>query len=525
MGDPRLASCTITVGVVQLEKKRETMFCRTNSAGTLPQIGAATMRTYLPYWWGVATFVFLIMTVGAVAADVAPPDFADLSEELLPAVVNIATAQEVKIPQTTPQFPPGSPFEEFFKEFFDQQGKKPLERGAKPRATSLGSGFVISADGYIVTNNHVIAGADEVVVTFSDNVTVEATIVGRDPKTDLAVLKVEPEEPLKHVDWGDSDSARVGNWVIAIGNPFGLGNTVTAGIISARARDINAGPFDDFIQTDASINRGNSGGPLFNLDGLVIGINTAIYSPSGGSVGIGFSVPSNLAKNVIHQLREYGETRRGWLGVRIQTVTDDLAESLNLDQVGGALVASVSPNSPAANAGLVVGDVILSFDGKSVTNMRRLPRIVAETQIEKPVKVEVWREGKLIVLDVIVGRLDEGQARATGSSKPDEPVLAEIAGLGLTVSSLNTEVRKQFNLDADVEGVMVVRVDGTGSAAEKGVRPGDLIIEVAQRKILTPKDLLSTVDLEREKGKNTVLLLVDRQGDLQFVAVRITVEE
>jgi serine protease Do len=472
----------------------------------------------------IPSMLLVVAQVGW-AADVAPPDFADLSESLLPAVVNVATGQQAKTPQTAPQFPPGSPFEEFFKDFFDQQGKEPLERGDKPRATFLGSGFVISSDGYIVTNNHVIAGADEVVVTFSDNVTLEATIVGRDPKTDLAVLKVESEKPLVHVKWGDSDAARIGNWVIAIGNPFGLGNTVTAGIISARARDINAGPFDDFLQTDASINRGNSGGPLFNMDGLVIGINTAIYSPTGGSVGIGFSVPSNLAQHVIHQLREYGETRRGWLGVRIQTVTEDLAENLGLDRVGGALVASVSPKSPANTAGLMVGDVILTFDGKDVGAMRRLPRIVAETQIDKPVMVEVWREGEVITLDVIVGRLDEGSSlKAAAPQKPDEPVLEAVAELGLTVSSLTNEVRTQFNLDAGVQGVMVVRVDGSGGAAEKGIRPGDLIIEIAQRKVSSPQDLISTIKVEQEEGKNTVLLLVDRQGDLQFVAVRISSE-
>ena len=470
-------------------------------------------------------FMSIVIAQVGWTADVAPPDFADLSEALLPAVVNVATGQEVKTPQTAPQFPPGSPFEEFFKEFFDQQGKEPLERGSKPRATSLGSGFVISPDGYIVTNNHVIAGSDDVVVTFSDNVTLEATIVGRDPKTDLAVLKVEPEKPLVHVEWGDSDAARVGNWVIAIGNPFGLGNTVTAGIISALARNINAGPFDDFLQTDASINRGNSGGPLFNMSGLVIGINTAIYSPTGGSVGIGFSVPSNLAQNVIHQLREYGETRRGWLGVRIQTVTEDLAENLSLNRVGGALVASVSPNSPASSAGLKVGDVILTFDGKDVGAMRRLPRIVAETQIDKPVKVEVWREGEVITLDVVVGRLDEGSSPVAATpEKPDEPVLEEVAALGFTVSSLTDEVRRQFNLGADVQGVMVVRVDGSSGAAEKGIRPGDLIIEIAQRKVSSPQDLISTITKQQEDGKSTVLLLVDRQGDLQFVAVRISSE-
>lgn len=471
------------------------------------------------------TAAFFTPVGPTLAEDSAPPDFADLSEKLLPSVVNIATTQEVQIGpgQPVPQFPPGSPFEEFFKEFFEKRGEKPREREPGPRPRSLGSGFVISPDGFIVTNNHVIAGAAEVVVTFSNDITLKAEIVGTDPKTDLAVLKVEPEEPLSAVTWGDSDRVRVGNWVVAIGNPFGLGNTVTAGIISARARDINAGPFDDFLQTDASINRGNSGGPLFDLEGGVVGINTAIYSPSGGSVGIGFSVPSNLAKNVVHQLREYGETRRGWLGVRIQTVTDDLAESLNLENAAGALVASVSPDSPASSAGLKVGDVILSFDGKPVTTMRRLPRIVAETEIDKPVNVELWREGKKIDVRVVVGRLDEGEVQvASALQAPDEPVVEEVPRLGLTVSSLTEDIREQFELEESVHGVMVVRVDGGSGAAEKGIQPGDVIIEVGQTEVSTPTDVTTKVEEEIGRNKNTVLLLLDRQGDLQFVAVKIS---
>ena len=470
-------------------------------------------------------FCFSLVCASTVAADSAPPDFSDLAERLLPAVVNIATTQEVqsRSGQPVPQFPPGSPFEEFFKEFFDKRGEQPREREPGPRPTSLGSGFVISSDGYIVTNNHVIAGAAEVVVTFVDDVTLKATIVGRDPKTDLAVLKVEPEQSLTPVEWGDSDAARVGNWVVAIGNPFGLGNTVTAGIISARARDINSGPFDDFLQTDAAINRGNSGGPLFNLEGRVVGINTAIYSPSGGSVGIGFSVPSNLAKNVVHQLRNFGETRRGWLGVRIQTVTDDLAESLNLDTASGALVASVSPDSPASAAGLKVGDVILSFDGKLVNTMRRLPRIVAETEIDKPVQVELWRDGRTITVGVVVGRLEEsGLEVASVTPEADDPVVEEVPSLGLTVSSLTNELREQFELGDTVNGVMVVRVDNGGGAAEKGIQPGDLIVEVGQEEVTSPSDVIKKVGEKEKQNKSTVLLLLDRQGDLQFVAVRIS---
>ena len=327
---------------------------------------------------GLAAAVALALA-GPVPAH-SPSDFAELADRLVPSVVNISTSQEVQA-GGAPNMPPGSPFEEFFRDWFERRGE-PAPRGrSRPRTNSLGSGFVIDADGYVVTNNHVIAQATEITVTLADGESLPAEVIGRDPKTDIALLKVEPESPLNAAEWGDSDSAKVGHWALAIGNPFGLGNTVTAGIVSARARDINAGPFDDFIQTDASINRGNSGGPLFDMNGLVIGINTAIYSPSGGSVGIGFSVPANLARNVVSQLREFGETRRGWLGVRIQTVTDDLAESLGLDGAAGALVASIQEDSPADDAGIEAGDVILLFDGKAVETMRRLPRIVAETAI------------------------------------------------------------------------------------------------------------------------------------------------
>jgi serine protease Do len=471
--------------------------------------------------------VLMSASMGARAAD-GPRDFSDLSERLVPSVVNISTTQEVRQRgggggQQVPQFPPGSPFEEFFRDFFDRRGEEQPDSSPAPRTTSLGSGFVVDASGYIVTNNHVIADAAEITVIFADGETLPATLVGHDPKTDVALLKVEPEEPLPFVNWGNSDGARVGNWVVAIGNPFGLGNSVTAGIISARARDINAGPFDDFLQTDASINRGNSGGPLFNMDGHVIGINTAIYSPSGGSVGIGFAVPSNLAKNVVHQLREYGETRRGWLGVRIQTVTEDLAMSLGLDSTNGALVASVSEGSPAEDAGLKVGDVIRMFDGKSVDTMRRLPRIVAETQIGSEVEVEIWRDGEPVTVGVTVGRLDESDAPqvASATPEPSEPVLEEIPELGLTLSRITGEIREQFELGTDAKGVMVVHVEAASAAAEKGVKPGDLIVEVGQKEVASPDDVTARIKEHRDQDKNTVLLLLDRNGALQFVAVRL----
>ena len=467
-----------------------------------------------------------VLAPSFAAAGDGPKDFSELAERLVPAVVNISTTQEVQQPgggQQVPQFPPGSPFEEFFRDFFDRHRGEQPDSTPAPRTTSLGSGFVVDASGYIVTNNHVIADAAEITIIFADDSTLEATLVGRDPKTDVALLKVEPEAPLTAVPWGDSDSAKVGNWVVAIGNPFGLGNSVTAGIISARARDINAGPFDDFLQTDASINRGNSGGPLFNMDGEVIGINTAIYSPSGGSVGIGFAIPANLAQNVVHQLREFGETRRGWLGVRIQTVTEDLAMSLGLDSTEGALVASVSDESPADAAGLMVGDVILKFDGKSVDSMRRLPRIVAETQIGSEVEVELWRDGQRVMVGVTVGQLDESQQPqvASATREPSEPVTEDIPELGLTLSRITGEIRQKFELGDDAKGVMVVHVEAESAAAEKGVRPGDLIVEVGQQEVTSPGDVSARIKEHRDQDKNTVLLLLDRDGDLQFVAVRL----
>ena len=482
-------------------------------------------RTIIRALAGLGVTAALLAPGFASAAD-GPKDFAELADRLVPAVVNISTTQEVQQSgggQQAPQFPPGSPFEEFFRDFFDRRGQEQPDSAPAPRTTSLGSGFVIDSSGYIVTNNHVIADAAEITVIFADDTTLEATLVGRDPKTDVALLKVEPAEPLASVEWGNSDEAKVGHWVVAIGNPFGLGNTVTAGIISARARDINAGPFDDFLQTDASINRGNSGGPLFNMAGRVIGINTAIYSPSGGSVGIGFAVPANLAQNVAHQLREFGETRRGWLGVRIQTVTEDLAMSLGLDNTEGALVASVSEDSPAQDAGFLVGDVILTFDGKRVDSMRRLPRIVAETRIGSEVDVQIWRDGKPVTIGVTVGRLDETDKPqvAAATPGPSAPTIESIPELGLTLSQITGEIREKFELGTDAKGVMVVQVEADSAAAEKGVRPGDLIVEVGQQEVASPGDVSARIKEHRDQDKNTVLLLLDRNGDLQFVAVRL----
>ncbi len=478
--------------------------------------------------WARILFPVLLFALAAAwatasqARETAPETFADLAEKLLPAVVNISTTQVLRGRERgpeMPQFPPGSPFEEFFKEFFERQQRQ-FRRPRK--ATSLGSGFIIDPAGYIVTNNHVIADADEITVILQNNgnTNLKAKIVGRDAKTDLALLKVDVDKPLPYVTWGDSNAARVGDWVLAIGNPFGLGGTVTAGIISARQRDINAGPYDDFIQTDASINRGNSGGPMFNLKGEVIGINSAIYSPSGGSVGIGFAIPSALAQPVIRQLKEYGRTRRGWLGVRIQTVTEEIAESLGLEAPKGALVASVAEDGPAKAAGIEAGDVILEFDGKKVTEMRRLPRIVAETPIDKRVKVVVWRKGKKKVFEVKVGELEEAEAAglvSTGEAEPERT----IDDLGLALAEITPTLREEFEIGDEVEGVLITEVKGDSVAADKGLRPGDVIVEVGQEEVKSPSQVARMVEKAKKEGRKSVLLLVDRGGDLRFVALKL----
>jgi serine protease Do len=466
--------------------------------------------------------VVVVWSVGA-SAKTAPDGFADLAAKLLPSVVNISTTQTVEGREgpAMPQLPPGSPFEDFFKEFFDRN--QPQQR--KHKATSLGSGFIISADGYVVTNNHVIADADEISVILQDDTRIKAELVGRDTKTDLAVLKIKSDRKLTAVKFGNSKKARVGDWVVAIGNPFGLGGTVTAGIISARGRDINAGPYDDFIQTDASINRGNSGGPMFNLAGEVIGINTAIFSPSGGSVGIGFAIPASTAEPVISQLIKSGAVKRGWLGVHIQAVTEEIAETLGLKKAEGALVANVIEDSPAAKGGIKSGDVILEFDGKSVHEMRSLPRIVAETEVGKPVDVSIWREGKPATVKVAVGELkDDGkQASAEQGSSPNTGPGGELTidELGLTLSPLTDKVRERFKLKADAKGVVVTKVESDGPAGAKDIRPGDVIIEVSQEEISTPAEVRTKIAAAKKAGRKSVLLHLEGQNGLRFVAVRI----
>ena len=454
-----------------------------------------------------------------------PDSVADIAEGLQDSVVNISTTQTLKGPaesKPTGPGPKGSPFEEFFDDFFDDQDKEGLPR----KVSSLGSGFVIDPSGLVVTNNHVIEGADEIIINFTDGSKLKVTkILGHDPKTDLALLQVEPKKPLKAVTFGDSSKMRVGDWVMAIGNPFGLGGSVTVGIISATKRDINAGPYDDFLQTDAAINRGNSGGPLFNMDGQVIGVNTAIISPSGGSIGIGFAVPSNSAVQVVDQLKQYGETRRGWLGVHVQNVTQEIADSLGMPQPSGALVANVSPNSPASAAGLQPSDVILKFDGQPIENMRSLPRAVASTAIGKSVPVELLRKGQTVDVNVTVGRLPEDEEAEDGAgtnggeeeqeTKPEREEL-----LGLSIAPLTEELRNQYGIGRAVEGVVITEVKPDSPAAQKDVKPGDVIVEVTQEKVKQPQDVRARLLAVKKSGRRSVLLLLsDAKGELRFVAV------
>ncbi len=463
--------------------------------------------------------VFLTLAVAPALARAAPDSFADLAKRLLPTVVNIATSQTLKAPppQEMPQLPPGSPLEDLFKNFGNQ--------GNRPRhVTSLGSGFIIDPSGFIVTNNHVIEDAEQITITFYDGTALPAKLVGRDAKTDLALLKVTPKKPLPATKFGDSDSAQVGEWVMAIGDPFGLGSTVTAGIVSARNRDISAGPYDDFIQTDAPINRGNSGGPLFDMDGNVMGINSAIYSPSGGSVGIGFAIPANLARDVVAQLRQFGVARRGWIGVSIQSVNSDVAEAMHLPTTQGALIASVTGNGPAAKSGLAKGDLVTGFDGKPINDSRALPRIVANTQIGKTVNVDVLRGGRKVSFKVAVAKLDEGPADKPGkpnAAPAPKPSNSQLSRLGLQLLPLDAAARAKFKIPGNVQGVLVNTVADGSPAADKNIRPGDIIVEVQNQKVGTPADIEAKINADLKAGRKVELMLVNRGGDLTYIGVRL----
>jgi serine protease Do len=452
------------------------------------------------------------------AARPAPDSFAELADRLLPTVVNISTSQTLKAPPqgAMPELPPGSPLEDLFKNFLGPRSNAPRH------VTSLGSGFIIDPTGYIVTNNHVIEDSDQITVSLQDGTQLPARVIGRDTKTDLALLKVTPKKPLPATHFGDSDHARIGDWVIAIGDPFGIGSTVTAGIVSARNRNINAGPYDDFIQTDAPINRGNSGGPLFDMDGNVVGINSQIYTPSGGSVGIGFAIPANLARDVVGQLRQFGVARRGWIGVRIQQVTQEIAEGLGLPTTQGALVSDVTKDGPAAKAGLINGDLITAFDGKPVPDDRALPRIVADTPIGKSVNIDVLRKGKRQTMRITVQKLaDDNKPDKPGKAPPPPKNQSKLSQLGLSLGVLDQGARAKFKIGGGVQGVVVSSVDPGSSASEKNLRPGDVIVEIAGQAVKTPDDVSKKIDGDVKAGKKVELLLINRDGDLTYVGLRL----
>ena len=472
------------------------------------------------HFYNISSFLLAIFVciLSTDSFSKAPPEsFADLSDSVSPAVVNIATSVAVKNSPSNdlPNFPPGSPFEEFFKDF--------NERGPSRRpSTALGSGFIISDDGLIVTNNHVIEGAEEITVFLPNEKEFIATIIGRDTKTDLAVLKVDTEgEKLPFVEFGDSDILRVGDWVLAVGNPFGLGGTVTAGIVSARGREIGQGQYDDFIQTDASINRGNSGGPLFNMSGKVIGVNTAIFSQSGGSVGIGFAISSNLANTVVKQLVEFGRTRRGWLGVYIQDVTEEIASSLDFNETRGALVSSVRPGSPAEAAKIKPGDIVLSFDGKKIGKMKELPRIVAETEVGSKVTVEVWREGSLKKLIVVLGELEIAENSGEAPSEKTNDSQEIIKELGVTLAAMNSEISSQFDIDENLGKVVIIEVEENGPAFTKDILPGTIIKRADRQDVLDIDDVLNALKAVKERGSKALLLLLSDGKRERFVAINI----
>ncbi|MEJ0013367.1 MAG: Do family serine endopeptidase [Bauldia sp.] len=531
---------------------------------------AATTMSRAPMIFGAALFAAFVAAGPASAKNGGGPDsVADLVAPLLDAVVNISTAQTIAgtrgaAPAPDDNAGPGGdvPFQDFFNDFFGDKNGGAVPEARPRRVQSLGSGFVIDPSGIIVTNNHVIEDADEITVNFPNGKKLPATVIGHDDKTDIALIRVKPAAPLTAVKFGDSTKLRVGDWVMAIGNPFGLGGTVTVGIVSARNRDINAGPYDDFIQTDAAINRGNSGGPLFNESGEVIGINTAIISPTGGSIGLGFSIPSEIAFNIVGQLKEFGETRRGWLGVRVQDVTDEVAKDLAMDTPTGALVAGVEETGPAAAAGIVAGDVILSLDGKTIDAMHALPRLVADEPVGKVVDVVIVRKGVQQTLKVTLGLLEEASAAALANDKPDATTAAPgdtkkgggttdqanrgddsttmqqgetppataphvmTGPLGLTLSDLSPDTRATYGIKADVTGGVVVTGVEAGSAAdEKRLQAGDVISMVGEDLVSSPDDFQAKIDALKKDGRTNVKLVVqNKEGHVRWVNLPLSAE-
>lgn len=473
---------------------------------------------------GTLMLAALCVSIGGALPSAAqtrgPQSVAPVAEGLIEAVVNISTSQAIKGPQglPLPSVPKGSPYHEYFDEFFDNKNG----RSAPDRmVSSLGSGFIVDGkDGIIVTNNHVIDGAEEIQVNLHDGSKLKAELLGKDTKTDIAILKVTPKTPLKAVKFGSSAAIRVGDWVMAIGNPFGLGGSVTLGIISAKARNINSGPYDDYLQTDASINKGNSGGPLFNMDGEVVGVNTAIISPTGGSIGIGFAVPADTVAPVVQQLRQYHEVRRGWLGVKIQSVSEEIATALGIPESSGALVAAITPDGPAAKGGVKAGDVIMRFDSEDVNSMRSLPRLVARAPIDKTVPVEVLRKGERKTLQVTVGRLtDDEEKTLDGDDK--QPAAGGTEVLGLKLSALTDALRSKYGLDAGVKGAIVDGVDPKSPAAAS-IKPGDVIVQAANEPVAGPQDVARRIDAIKKSSRKSMMLEVeDAKGGHRFVSVPV----
>jgi serine protease Do len=495
-----------------------------------------TRQVRRPALAAVAVSVLMLPTLTAPASARGPDGIADVAERVIDAVVNISTSQNVASRNqgggggggAMPNLPNDPQLDELFRDFFNrrgQQGENQNRGGNTPRrVNSLGSGFIIDSAGIVVTNNHVISDADEITVILNDGSRIKAELIGKDQKTDLALLRIKTDKQLKSVKFGNSDSLRLGEWVIAIGNPFSLGGTVTAGIVSARNRDINSGPYDNYIQTDAAINRGNSGGPLFNLEGEVVGVNTAIISPSGGSIGIGFAVPSKTALAVIDQLKNFGETRRGWLGVRIQQVTDEIAESLGIKPARGALVAGVDEKGPAKPAGIEPGDVIVKFDGQDIKEMRDLPRVVADTPVGKEVPVLVIRKGREETRSVTLGRLEDGEKQAALTTPQNTPEVKPVIKktLGLELSNMSDDLRKKYKIKDSVKGIVILGIDAGSPAADKRLNAGDTIVEIAQEAVASADDFQAKIDKLKKDGRRSALLLVaSAEGELRFVALAL----
>ncbi len=471
------------------------------------------MKIYKKVFHYCLILIVLSLPTSFAHAKMVPSSFADLAEKLMPSVVNIASTQTIRT-TSNPfpfEFPEGSPFEDMFKEF-----NQPSER----KATGLGSGFIIDEKGIVVTNNHVIQGAEDIVVSVNGSKEYKAKVIGKDPYMDLAVLQIESDEKFIPVSFGDSDKARVGDWVIAIGNPYGFGGTVTTGIISSRNRDIGLTRYDDFIQTDASINVGNSGGPLFDLNGKVVGINTAIIAPGrSGSIGIGFAIPSNSASKVIEQLIEFGETKRGWLGVRIQVVTEEIAEVEKLEKPEGALVANVSEGSPAAKGGIKPGDIILEFDGKKVDTMRTLPKLVAQTKVGKRVEVKIWRNQQLISKKVLLGRLESSKEfKAENKTESDKDIIVEV--LKIYVRDLNKNDISKRELPKNSTGVVVTKI--SENSPLKFVSVNDVIVELQKKKITNSNQFLKLVNDILNKGQKTLMFAIyNSKNQRSYLTVKL----